>query len=192
MQHSHRMDGLERAGNLPQKPQRRERRERLFEHALAQIARREMLHRDISMIVGNAKIINAHDVLVIQARDDFIFLQESIEADETLRHVGNLAEHFQHHQRSRAFALGKIDLAHAAAADLPDASMAADDHGAEAITILVVRIGAQQRESLAVLVRGRDDHLEQPVAIDLAAVEPRARRWSRAAEIPGYLRAAAR
>ncbi len=65
MQYSNRMDGLERAGNLPQKHQRGERRERLLEHALAQISRREMFHRNISVIVRDAEIINAHDVLVI-------------------------------------------------------------------------------------------------------------------------------
>src|ERR1700721_874880 len=88
------MDGLERTGNLPQESQRRERREHFFEHALAQIAGRKMLHGDISMIVGNAKIIDAHDVLVIQARNDFIFLQESVEADETLDHAGNVLKTF--------------------------------------------------------------------------------------------------
>ena len=31
-------------------------------HALAQIARGEMLHRDIGMIVGDAEIVDAHDV----------------------------------------------------------------------------------------------------------------------------------
>ncbi len=51
--------------------------------------------------------------------------------------------------------------------------MAADDHGAETVAILVVRIGAQQRQGLAVLIRSGNDHLQQPRAVDLAAVQPR-------------------
>ena len=74
-----------------EKVQRGARRERRL-HALAQVARREMLHRDIGVIVRDAEIVNAHDVRVIQARDDFVFLQEAIEADDALRYIGNLAE----------------------------------------------------------------------------------------------------
>ena len=88
----------------------------------------KVLHRDVGMIVRDTQIVDAHDVLVLQAGDDFVFLQESIEADEALGHVRHLAEDLEHHESPGAFALGKIDLAHAAAADLANAAMAADDH----------------------------------------------------------------
>src|ERR1700733_14545204 len=102
-----------------------------------------MLHSDVGMIVGDAEIVNAYDVLMLQAGDDFILLQEAVETDVALGDVRHLIEHLEHHERACALALGEIDLAHAAAADLANASMTTDHHGAEAIALLEIRMCPQ-------------------------------------------------
>ncbi len=131
-----------------------------------------MFHGDVGMIVGNAEIVNSHDILVLETRDDFIFLQEAVEADDALGDVRHLIEHLEHHDRARTLALGEIDRAHAAAADLPNAAMAADHHGSEAIALFEIRMRAQHGERLSVLARGGHDRPDEPITIDLAAVEP--------------------
>src|SRR5271170_2514247 len=102
------------------------------------IAGCKVLHGDVGVIVSDAQIVDLHDVFMLQARDDFVFLQESIEADEALGNVRHLTEDLEHHQSPGAFALGQIDLAHAAAADLPNAPVPADHHRTEAIATIVV------------------------------------------------------
>ena len=72
MQYAHRVDGMQRAGDLNQEAQRCVLGDRRF-HPLAQIAGGKVFHGDVGMIVRHAQIVNAHDVLVVQARDDFIF-----------------------------------------------------------------------------------------------------------------------
>src|ERR1700737_3145127 len=113
-----------------------------------------MFHGDVGMIVGNSEIVNSHDILMLEARDDFIFLQEAVEADDALGDVRYLIEHLEHHDRAGTLALGEIDRTHAAAADLPDAAMTADHHGSEAITLFEIRMRAQHGERLLVLARG--------------------------------------
>src|SRR5208282_629160 len=108
------------------------RRERRL-HALPKVAGGHGLHGDVRVVVRDPQIVDADDVPVFQARDDLVFLQETIEADDALGNVGYLAEYFEHHECAGALALRQVDLAHAAAADLFDASMSADDHGAESI-----------------------------------------------------------
>jgi hypothetical protein len=149
----------------------RDRQQRLF-HPLAQIAGRKMLHGDVGVIVGDAEIVNSHDILVLQAGNDFIFLQEAIEAHDALGNVGHLIEHLEHDQRAGALALGEINGAHAAAADLPDAAMAADHHGPEAVALFEIGVRPLHRERLPVLARSGRDGLDEPLAIDLAAVKP--------------------
>ena len=106
-----------------------------------------MLHRDVGVIVRDAEIVDAHDVRMIEAGDDLVFLQEAVEPDDALRHVGYLAEHLKHHQRPGALALRQIDLAHPAGADLPDAAVAADGHGAELVELIEIRLRAQRAVS---------------------------------------------
>src|ERR1700728_4233894 len=113
-----------------------------------------MLHRDVVMVVGDAEIVDAYDVLMLQPGDDLILLQETVETDVALGDVRHLTEHFEHHERASALALGEIDPAHAAAADLADASMTTDHHGAEAIALFEIRMRAQQGKHLLVLARG--------------------------------------
>ena len=90
-----------------------------------------MLHGDIGVIVGDAEIVDAHDVRMIEPCDDLVFLQEAVEADDALRHVGDLAETLSTTSVAGPLALGEIDLAHAAAADQADAAVPADGHRAE-------------------------------------------------------------
>ena len=92
-----------------------------------------MLHGDIGVIVGDAEIVDAHDVRMIEAGDDLVFLNEAVEAHEPLGDVRHLAEHLEHHHRAGALALGQIDLAHAAGADLADAAVAANGERAELV-----------------------------------------------------------
>ena len=124
-----------------------------------------MLHGDVRMIVRDAQIVDLHDVLVFQAGDDLIFLQESIEADEALGDIRHLAEHLEDHESPRPLALGKIDLAHAAAADLTNAAVAPDDHRTESIAAPKIGIGAQQGEGLAMLARGDRDQFDEPISV---------------------------
>ncbi len=130
-----------------------------------------MFHGDVGMIVGDAEIINAHDILMLQAGDDFILLQETVEADDALGDVRHLIEHLEHHDGAGALAFREIDRAHAAAAYLPNAAMAADHHGSEAIALFEIRLRAQHGKRLFVFARGGDDCLDEPITIDPAAVE---------------------
>src|ERR1700681_4475681 len=98
-----------------------------------------MLHGDAGMIVGDAEIVNSDDILMLQSGDDLIFLQESVEADDALRNIRHLIEHLEHHDRAGALAFGEEDRAHAAAAHLPNAAMAADHHESEAIALFEIR-----------------------------------------------------
>src|SRR5882757_429639 len=130
-----------------------------------------MLHGDIGMIVRDSQIVDAHDILMLQARDDFIFLQKSIETDETFGHVRYLAEYLEHHQRARALALRKIDLAHSPAAHLPDAAMAANHDRAEAVPLPEIRVPAPHYLELLVFAGGIGKQTHQCSSVDLSAVE---------------------
>ncbi len=50
--------------------------------------------------------------------------------------------------------------------------MAADHHGSESIALLEIRMRAKRGERLPVLARGGHDRPDQPITVDLAAVEP--------------------
>ncbi len=101
-----------------------------------------MLHGDVGMIVGDAEIVDAHDVRMIETGDDLVFLNEAVEAHEPLGDVRHLAEHLEDHHGSRALALRQIDLAHAAGPDLADAAMAANRERAELVHLVEVRARA--------------------------------------------------
>ena len=85
------------------------------------------------------------------------------------------------------FALGKINLAHAAAANLSNATMTANYHRSKSITIFETRTGAQHGERLAVFAGGGLDQFEQPFAIQLAPIQPVQSRSRRGERIGGIL-----
>src|ERR1700676_422643 len=99
-----------------------------------------MLHRDIGVVIGDPQIVNAHDVLMLETRNDLVFLEEPVEPDESFGHVGDLAENLEDDQRPGAFALREVDLAHAAAAYLLDAAVTSDDDRAEPVALREIRM----------------------------------------------------
>src|ERR1019366_386020 len=129
-----------------------------------------MLHGDICMIIGDAQIVNAHDVAMLQACDDFIFLQESIETDDTFGHVGDLTEYLEHDQSARALAFSEVDLAHTTAANLPDVPMATDHDGAEAVPLPVIRLTPPYGLHLFTFAGCSLERSYQRIAVDFSAV----------------------
>src|SRR5450755_351355 len=129
-----------------------------------------MLHGDVRMIIGDTQIVNAHDVAMLQTCDDFIFLKESIEPDDTFGHVGDLAEYLEHHQSARTLAFSEVDLAHTTAANLPDVPMATDHDGAEAVPPPIIRLTPPRCLLLFMFAGCRLECSYQRIAIDFAAV----------------------
>src|ERR1700691_1505301 len=109
---------------------------------------------------------------MLQRGDDFVFLQEAVEADDALGYVWHLAEYLEHDQAAGAFALRQVDRAHAAAADLSDAAMPTDHHRPEPIALLEIRLRAQNGPIIARFARGLRDAGDEPGAVELGTVEP--------------------
>src|SRR5260221_14444483 len=95
-------------------------------------------------------------VFLFWPRHDLVFLQESVEPDESFGDVGDLAENLEDDQRPGAFALREVDLAHTAAAYLLDAAVTPDDDRAEAVKLREIRMGSPPRLVLFLLA-GRAD-----------------------------------
>ena len=96
MKNSHFVDGLQRVREIARIRQRLPRGES-FGHALAQVAAREMLHRQEQVIVGDAEIVDAHDVRMADLAQHLEFLQEPL---HRLIDAGLLADrrcHLEHH-----------------------------------------------------------------------------------------------
>ncbi len=102
-------------------------------HARAQVAAREILHREVDVVVGHAEVEDARDVGVVEACREVVLAQEAVEGRAALRHVGHLAEHLEDARFTRALELGEKDAGGAPDCDPADAAVAADPHGAEAI-----------------------------------------------------------
>ena len=56
--------------------------------ALGETARAEILHRDVGVIVGDAEVEDAHDIRVLDARDDLVLLEKTIERARRRRNPG--------------------------------------------------------------------------------------------------------
>ena len=76
--------------------------------SLGETAGAEILHCDIRVVVGDAEIENAHDVGVVDARDDLVLLQEPVEQAPAAG-VGNMPQHLERDSFAALFRLRKVD-----------------------------------------------------------------------------------
>ena len=82
----------------------------------AQVAALEILHRDVGMVVGEALVVDAHHVRMLDARQQRVFLDEARQV--LARPLAAGVQHLQHHGQAVLLAHGQVYLRHAARADL--------------------------------------------------------------------------
>src|SRR6185503_5650393 len=109
-----RMDGVERLRDLGDKPQRGARREP-FADAARERARGQELHRDVRIVAAEALVVDARDVLAVDARHELVLAHEALEEHRVV--AQRAVEDLQRHAQAVVLALGEIDLRLAA---LPD------------------------------------------------------------------------
>ncbi len=107
-----------RSGDLPRVVRRDRGLERALQ-ALAEAAGAEILHRDVRVIVGYAEVENAHDVGMVDARDDLVLLQEPIEQPPSAD-VGNVPQHLQRDSLAPLLRLRQVDRRQIAGVELRD------------------------------------------------------------------------
>jgi hypothetical protein len=100
------VDGVEGAGDLQRQAQRRARRQALVD-ARRQRARGQELHGDVGLVAGEALVVDARHVLVIEAREQLVLAHEALAEDG----VGPqpAIEHLQRHAQAVVLALGEVD-----------------------------------------------------------------------------------
>ena len=147
----------------------------------AQIAAREVFHRDISMIVGDAEIEDAHHVRMTHLRDQFVFLQEAGELRVLVARGRRVAQHLEHDHLAGPLALRQIH--HRGAADRQLAHEAMADESSPARNAIAAR-PARRSSAAPVLATAQHDaltqHVRQTPMIDAlahqASMAPRSRR----------------
>ena len=103
----------------------------------AQIAAREVFHRDVGVIVGNAEIEDAHHVRMADLRDQLVFLQEARELHVLVARLRRIAQYLEHDHLTGALALGQIHHRSAADRELAHEAMARESSpGRSATTVL--------------------------------------------------------
>jgi len=108
-------------------------------HATAQVAMREILHRQVGVIVRHAQFVQPHDVGMANALADLVFLQE---APECLIDTGLIAQrrrHLECHQRADLLALRQVELRDRAARQQARAAVAGNARLTEAPCFLGLR-----------------------------------------------------
>ena len=93
MQYAGAVNRLQCAGDLARVPERRRGLERPHE-PLSQTAGAEIFHREVRVIVGDAEIEDPHDVAMVDASDDLVLLQKSVEQPAAAG-VGHVAQDLQ-------------------------------------------------------------------------------------------------
>ncbi len=131
VQHARVVQHLERLRHLPEERQRAQRRDGLLD-AAAQVAERKVLHRDEGMVVGDAEVVHARDVRVLDRRRDLVFAQEAVEVAHARALVRRLVQHLERDLGAGALALGEVHARHRALGELADVAEAADGGVAEA------------------------------------------------------------
>ena len=138
MKNSHFVDGLQRVGEIARERQRLPRGES-FGHALAQVAAREMLHRQEQVVVGDAEIVDAHDVRMADLAQHLEFLQEAL---HRLIDAGFLADgrrDLEHHHVAMRGAFGEEQLRHRTLRDEIDAPVFLEARAGEVLGHLRAR-----------------------------------------------------
>jgi hypothetical protein len=85
------------------------------------------------VVVGDADVVDAANVRVVEVRDEVVLAQEALEGRAALDHVRDLAEDLEHPLAPRGDALGEEHARRTADRDAPQATVAADPHGTEAV-----------------------------------------------------------
>ena len=74
---------------------------------MLEIAAVEVFHGDMRVIVADAQVINFDDIRVIDIRDKFVFLQETLESPDAIRTFGYRLKHFDNDVLIVRFSFGQ-------------------------------------------------------------------------------------
>ena len=95
------------------------------------------------MVVGNAEVVDARDVGMIEVRDEFVFAQEAIEGRAAFDDVRHLPENLEYPLLAGANVLRKEHARGAADGQAPHAALATNPHGAEFVGRCLLERGAR-------------------------------------------------
>ena len=92
---------------------------------------RKILHRQIGVIIRDTQFVQPHDVGMVHALRDLVFLQEPGKRLVDTGIVATRWRHFEHDQRARLLALRDIKLRYRASREQARAPVAGDARFAE-------------------------------------------------------------
>ena len=120
-----RVDGVQRLGDLRGQAQGRQRGHALLD-ARGEGAAGQVLHGDVRVVAGEAVVVDARHVLVLERRDQAVFALETLQEGAAAAQAR--AEDLEHQLLAVARPFGEVDLRHAAFADHAQRAVARNRH----------------------------------------------------------------
>src|SRR6185437_16718501 len=140
-------------------------------HTPTQIALMEVLHGEIRMIVGDAELIETHDVRVAHALRNLVFLDEARQGQVDAGLIATRGGDLQGYEGSDLLALGDVELRDGTARQQPRTPVAGDAGITEAARLLRLGRDAPISQRAPVLTACPLQQLDEARVFDTVSID---------------------
>ena len=130
-----------------------------------------MFHRQVQVIVGDAEIVDLHDVRMLHVAQDFELLQEALHRLVDAGFLADRRRHLEHHHAADVGALGEEQVGHRSLGDQIDAAIGLEARAGEILRHLRARRHAPAALRLGLLVGGAPDRVVELGVLDLGLAD---------------------
>jgi hypothetical protein len=146
-----------------------------FGHALAQVAACEMFHRKIQVVIGDAEIVDAHDVRVLHVAQDLELLEETLHRLVDARFLAHRRRHLEHDHAAQVRTFREEKIGYRAPCDVIDAPVRLEPAPRKILREFRRRRHAPAALCFRLLVCGALDGIVEHGVADLLFAEDRVR-----------------